>query len=75
MSDSCLGPTRSGSIASLACDELSIFFTRRDRPTDSRMSAEQLCLGDDFVCDDCRKLWKLIVKKGRESLEIGERVV
>ena len=31
--------------------------------------------GDDLLSDDRRKLGRLVVKKGRESVEVGERIV
>jgi hypothetical protein len=39
------------------------------------MAGEQLRSGDDFLCDDCRKLRGLRLEERRESIEVGERIV
>lgn len=39
------------------------------------MAGEQLRSGDDFLCDDCRKLGGLLLKERRESIEVGECIV
>jgi len=55
--------------------DLSVLFTRRDGTTEFRMPGQQLRSGNDFVCDDCRKLWGLVVEERRESIEVGKRIV
>jgi hypothetical protein len=39
------------------------------------MAREHLCSGDDFLCDDCRKLGGLLLEERRESIEVGECIV
>jgi len=39
------------------------------------MPREQLRSGDDFLCDDCRKLGGLVLEERCESIEVGERIV
>jgi hypothetical protein len=35
------------------------------------MAGEQLRSGDDFLCDDCRKLEGFLLEERRESIEVG----
>jgi len=39
------------------------------------MAGEQLRSGDDFLCDDCRKLGGLLLEERRESIDVGECIV
>ena len=55
--------------------DLPVLFTRRDGPSEFRMAREQLRSGDDFLCDECRKLGRIFLKKLGESIEVGERII
>lgn len=47
--------------------DLPVLFARGDGATEFRMPGEQLRSGDDFVRDDCRKLWGLVLEERYES--------
>ena len=55
--------------------DLPVLLARRDGATELRMAGEQLRSGDDFLCDDCRKLGGLLPEERRESIEVGECIV
>ena len=55
--------------------DLPVLFTGRDGPAEFRVPGEQLRSGDDFLCDDCRKLGGLVLEKRCESIEVGECIV
>jgi hypothetical protein len=55
-------------------NELSIFLTTRERPAKLRMSGKNLRFGDDLLSHDPGELGSLLVKKRRESIEVGEGV-
>ena len=56
-------------------DQLPVLLASRERPAKLRMSRENLRSGDDLASNDLGKLGRLVVKKCRESIEVGESVV
>src|SRR5262249_19633127 len=56
-------------------DELPVLPGSRERPDKFRRSRENLRSGNDLLRNDGGKLWRLLMKKRRESIEVGEGVV
>jgi hypothetical protein len=55
-------------------DQLPVLFASRQWPAKFRMSRENLRSRDDLASNDGRKLGRLVVKKRRETIEVGEGI-
>src|SRR5437773_1871486 len=49
---------------------LPVLLTTRERPTQFRMSRQELRPGDDLSSDDRRKFWRLTLKKSCETIKV-----
>ena len=56
-------------------DELPVLFAGRERAAKLGMSRENLRSDDDLLSDDGRKLWRFVVQKRCESIQVGQGVV
>ena len=56
-------------------DNLPVLLTSRERSAKFRVSGKKLRSGDDLSSDDRRKFGRLVAKKRRESIEVGQCIV